>query len=41
MKENEQTVFKTNQHSMLENGIVLEEVRTYPTNLENEDAGLI
>ena len=31
MKENEQSVFKTNQHPMLENGIVLEVVRTYPT----------
>ena len=31
MKENEQRVFKTNQHPMLENGIVLEVVRTYPT----------
>ena len=31
MKENGQSVFKTNQHLILENGIVLEEVRPYPT----------
>ena len=31
MKGNEHNVFKTNQHAMLESGIALELVRTYPT----------
>ena len=31
MEGNEHIVFKTNQHLKLENGIVLEVVRTYPT----------
>ena len=31
MKDNEQTVFKTIQHPMVESGIVPEVVRTYPT----------
>ena len=37
MKENGQSVFKTNQHPMLERGIVLEVV----PNLENEDPSLL
>ena len=31
MKGNEQSVFKTKQHPMLESCIVLEVLRTYPT----------